>query len=426
MPARLTTDAFIARARSVHGDKYDYSRVAYKNGDTKVEIVCPAHGAFLQRPRCHLEGQICPKCASLEREATCLAKYGTEHPMISEENREKARRTFTERYGGPNPMCSSEVRQRMVATFMDHYGVDNPMKDRGVLARAQRTNVARYGHPSSFQNVDVRAKQRAVMLARYGVVNSMQIPEVRAKSVATWQERYGVDNPRRAPEIASKIRETCEARYGVPYVVLADSVREKARKTLLARYGVDNAWKSPIVRERIRATCLERYGVESPMQCPDVLAKGFATKRLNGTWATSVSEEALYQMLCGVFGAADVRREFVSPMYPWHCDFYVPSRDMYVELNASWTHMGHWYDGSDVDDVAELSDLMHKGVQSKYYANTVRVWAGYDVLKRVTASKNRLNYVVFWDNALKDAKLWFSEGCPDGHDYDRPYSWLDI
>ena len=33
-----------ARARAVHGDKFDYSRVKYERASMKVEIVCPDHG----------------------------------------------------------------------------------------------------------------------------------------------------------------------------------------------------------------------------------------------------------------------------------------------------------------------------------------------------------------------------------------------
>lgn len=58
-----TTDEFIAEARHVHGDKYDYSKVEYVNAKTKVCIICPEHGEFWQLPYAHLKGQGCPKCS---------------------------------------------------------------------------------------------------------------------------------------------------------------------------------------------------------------------------------------------------------------------------------------------------------------------------------------------------------------------------
>lgn len=62
---RSTADAFISKARAVHGDKYDYSRVVYESSQVKVEIVCPEHGSFLQIPNSHLNGNGCPKCGSI-------------------------------------------------------------------------------------------------------------------------------------------------------------------------------------------------------------------------------------------------------------------------------------------------------------------------------------------------------------------------
>lgn len=63
MPKRLTQEEFIRRAREKHGDKYDYSKVHYVNGQTPVTIICPIHGDFEQRPDCHIQGKGCNKCA---------------------------------------------------------------------------------------------------------------------------------------------------------------------------------------------------------------------------------------------------------------------------------------------------------------------------------------------------------------------------
>jgi len=59
---RKKTDKFIEEAKEIHGDKYDYSKVKYKNDKTKVCIICPKHGEFWQTPRMHLQGQGCPTC----------------------------------------------------------------------------------------------------------------------------------------------------------------------------------------------------------------------------------------------------------------------------------------------------------------------------------------------------------------------------
>lgn len=64
---RLTTAEFIKRAKSAHGDTYDYSKVVYKNGKAKVEIICAKHGSFFQDPFWHARGKGCPKCSLARR-----------------------------------------------------------------------------------------------------------------------------------------------------------------------------------------------------------------------------------------------------------------------------------------------------------------------------------------------------------------------
>jgi len=65
----LVTNAaeFIEKASEVHGGKFSYEFVNYKNNNTKVTICCPAHGNFEQDPRSHLYGTGCRKCANEER-----------------------------------------------------------------------------------------------------------------------------------------------------------------------------------------------------------------------------------------------------------------------------------------------------------------------------------------------------------------------
>ena len=58
----FSQEDFIKKARSKHGDKYDYSKVNYVNNATKVCIICPDHGEFYQTPHSHTQGRCCPKC----------------------------------------------------------------------------------------------------------------------------------------------------------------------------------------------------------------------------------------------------------------------------------------------------------------------------------------------------------------------------
>lgn len=54
---------FLKKAELLHGNRYNYSKVDYKNSKTKVIIICRIHGEFLQIPNSHLMGCNCPSCA---------------------------------------------------------------------------------------------------------------------------------------------------------------------------------------------------------------------------------------------------------------------------------------------------------------------------------------------------------------------------
>lgn len=69
-----TTEECIQDFIEAHGNTYDYSKVVYYNAATKVEILCKEHGSFLQRPRCHLSGQGCPKCQNCSQDTLYILK----------------------------------------------------------------------------------------------------------------------------------------------------------------------------------------------------------------------------------------------------------------------------------------------------------------------------------------------------------------
>ena len=88
------TENFVNKAKKIHGDRYDYSKVNFINNRTKVVINCPLHGDFTQTPKNHLRGQGCPKCGK-EYARTCHSGDYT-----SFVNEVKSR--FGDRYSFPN------------------------------------------------------------------------------------------------------------------------------------------------------------------------------------------------------------------------------------------------------------------------------------------------------------------------------------
>lgn len=63
--AKLTTEEFVKKSIEVHGTRYDYSLSEYSTGDKKIKITCKIHGTFEQRPNSHIKGHGCVVCGNI-------------------------------------------------------------------------------------------------------------------------------------------------------------------------------------------------------------------------------------------------------------------------------------------------------------------------------------------------------------------------
>ena len=72
----MTSDEFIEKAKLIHGDKYDYSKVNYTGTHNPIVIICPSHGEFEQAPNYHLNGHGCSRCGNnISTAETEIADY---------------------------------------------------------------------------------------------------------------------------------------------------------------------------------------------------------------------------------------------------------------------------------------------------------------------------------------------------------------
>lgn len=62
MPHKKSQEEILEQFKAVHGDRYGYSNVHYKNSSTKVEVICRNHSSFSILPRDHINGVGCREC----------------------------------------------------------------------------------------------------------------------------------------------------------------------------------------------------------------------------------------------------------------------------------------------------------------------------------------------------------------------------
>ena len=228
-------------------------------------------------------------------------------------------------------------------------------------------------------------------------------------------DKYGVDNPFKLDEFQAIAAETRKEKYGAEYTLASGSALRDAARETFAEHMQDDEFRKEL-NEKKCATNIALYGVPYVVQSPVFQAKMNATKHKNGTFNSSNIEECIkaFDIFKSQYNK-DVR-------YPYLCDFYDRDRDLFIEVNASWTHNFHWYD---VDsDAVIVNAWKKKSDDSQYYASALKIFTKSDVEKRECARKNNLNYVTLWDSDGMDADLWFAMGMPLGKDWEREYSWL--
>ena len=393
-------DEFIKRARAVHGDKYDYSEVIYVRKDQKVKIICPIHGIFEQTPHSHVTlKQNCPKCSAI---AGGQKRTGDNNSMRKSEVKAKARATCIEKYGAKT-FAESDIGRQMLHDIITSDDVQN---------RSMQTCLSKYGAKNWTQSdighktlheimssTDMISKIKAGYMSAYGIDHYMKTEE--GRNIA----RSNILLPER--QIA--VRNAFIGKYGVPNALLVPEVREKIKRTNLERYGFEIPSMSSEIQKKIRQTNFEKYGVEYVMQLSEFQKKAWQTKRRNGTFNTSKPEQTLYLLLCDVFGEKNVAKQYSDIRYPFHCDFYIKPLDLFIELNAHWTHGGHWFDENNSFDIDKLISWSSQSRNSQYYQSAIYIWTERDPMKLKCAVDNNLNYLVFWDSDLTDARAWLNQ-----------------
>ena len=358
-----------------------------------------------------------------------LEKYGVDNPFKLDEFQVIAAETRKEKYGAEYTLASgSALSDAARATFAEHMQDDVFRKE--LCEKKCATNMALYGVPHVAQSPVIQAKTRATNLRRYGYTNANKRPFMRKHMSQVMKKN--------APMIVAKSRKTCLSKYGFEYYGQTDEARKaqsermknnldsvlsKTRASMLKLYGVKYSWESAALRSKMQATMLQRYGASCYAQSDvykqnvDVIqSKINATKRKNGTFNTSGIEERIKDL--GIFESQYNK----DARYPYLCDFYDKDRDLFIEVNASWTHGHHWYDAE--KDVDVCKKWKEKSNESQYYTCALDVFTNHDVDKRNTALSNDLNYVTLWDSNGMDADLWFAMEMPLGKDWEREYSWL--
>lgn len=159
---------------------------------------------------------------------------------------------------------------------------------------------------------------------------------------------------------------------------------------------------------RQKDTLQSRYGIDNPMKKKEFADTNWETKKKKGTCNSSKPEDQMYKELVEFFGKTNVKRNYnKDERYPFYCDFYIVSQDMFIELNGTWFHGEHFFDKHSKEDVETLRLWEERAESGRTaYKEAIYRWTVDDLNKRNTAEMNDLNYLVFWDSDLTDFRIW--------------------
>ena len=138
--------------------------------------------------------------------------------------------------------------------------------------------------------------------------------------------------------------------------------------------------------------------------------------RARSAASSSRCEDILCTKLLVLFDENDIERQYnQDKRYPFFCDFYIKPLDLFREYNGFWTHGNHWYNKNNIEDNDLINFWISKSNENKQYKKAIIDFTERDVLKRQTAAKNNLNYVVLWNE--NDIEQWFGDECPVRQDW---------
>ena len=304
-----------------------------------------------------------------------------------------------------NCMYNDKARIKKINDTKKIKQQNNPDYFKDISKKASKTYELKTGYKNASQNPEVKLKKQQTYLDHYNTTHNMKSHTGLKEYQDAIFNKYGVYSVFQVDEIKEKTKNTLKTHLSVDYVFQSKECLEKSKITrYLKNNGKYNSDESLI---KAQITYFNKTGYKFTLQNPEVQkkihenmdqinTKRYLTKKKNGTFNTSKPEEETYKLLCEKFGKNNVFRQYKSEKYPFNCDFYIKTQDLYIECNFSWTHGGHWFNESNKNDLTILNKWKEKAKKSNYYKNAIKNWTKRDLEKLAIAKENNLNYLVFW------------------------------
>ena len=330
---------------------------------------------------------------------TCLEKYGRKTYIGSKAFKKQSKQTCLEKYGNENYNNRNKAKQ----TWLNKYNVDNPNKCKEIREKIEKTNIEKYGVKCNFQVQSIKEK-------------------IKQNKLKTCKEKYNVNNVFQIPEIIEKIKKkrlNTIDKNGLNSYQRATLKMIKTKNNDIIN-GLNNFQRGAIKGAQTMKNDIDINGLNTYNRSQQKsVIKIYNTKKKNNSFNKSKDEEECYQLLLQKFNKEDIERQYKSKLYPFNCDFYIKSLDLYIECNFHWTHCPikdkhkRPFKNS-IEDLQELEKLKEKaneinfkGKRKLQYLYAIEVWTKRDIRKLQIFKKNKLNYKIFYK--IEQFLNWFNK-----------------
>lgn len=184
------------------------------------------------------------------------------------------------------------------------------------------------------------------------------------------------------------------AKYDIQIRSIGDSVKlERSKwsdeKELERSRKFHNTWVNKSQEEKDEA---QRKRLANPnVNSPESILKSNRTKIINGTSKESKSENEFIHKL-EILGTDkdDIIHHYVGDSrYPYDCDIYIKSKDLFIEYQGHWTHGPEPFDKSNKNHIEYLNKMEEKGI-------SMDTWIRRDPIKLEKALDNKINLLLVY------------------------------
>ena len=316
---------------------------------------------------CSHECQYKSKDVQAKRENTCLKNNGVRIPAKNKTIRNKINQTNIKKYGATTFAGSDKWKDFI-----------NDNKDK-LVQRYKDTCIKKYGVPNYQQSEEYQSKKNDILKKRENT-NILKYGETSYAKT----DQFKTMMEEKMPSILQKMQNTCMEKYGVKWYFQSKQFLDDKE-----------------IKKKIRQTNLERYGCECYLGSKECQEKTFKLMQDKNLFVKS-SYEKLVENILREFYKDKIVYQYKSASYPFKCDFFAPSKNIYIEVQAHWSHGPFPYDINNVKCEEILNEWKEKSITHQSYTDAINVWTNKDVNKRKVALSNNINYIEIFnfDNAM--------------------------